>query len=154
MLITGLARISFGTKFEPIFQVLKHTWNAWLPHDGLKGICVTFTRVWLLGKAQFRHRVWFEGKSCFLLYLSRWLDSGAIKSNDCSRSLRDSMTRLGEESWAGKNENTSSHRGTISQYHLSKLEGQPISEPSAQTCCFVQTKFSSVRKCTYRRKTV
>lgn len=47
------------------------------------------------------------------------------------------MTRLGEESWAGKNENTSSHRGTISQYHLSKLEGQPISEPSAQTCCFV-----------------
>lgn len=44
----------------------------------------------------------------------------------CSRSLRDSVIRLGEESWAGKTENTSSHRGTISQYHLSKLEGQPI----------------------------
>lgn len=26
--------------------------------------------------------VWFAGKSCPLLYLSRWLDSGAIKSND------------------------------------------------------------------------
>lgn len=82
-----------------------------------------------------------KGKAAFYFTYPAGLIRVQLNQTICSRSLRDSMTRLGEESWAGKNENTSSHRGTVSQYHLSKLEGQPISEPSAQTAALCRLNF-------------
>lgn len=67
-----------------------------------------------------------QGKAAFYFTYPAGLIRGQLNQMICSRSLRDSVTQLGEESWTGKTEKTSSHRGIISQYHLSKLEGQPI----------------------------
>lgn len=57
----------------------------------------------------------FQWRAAFYFSYPAGLIRVQLNQMICSRSLRESVTRLGEESWTGKTENTSSHRGTTSQ---------------------------------------